>query len=472
MLIGREKEFETLMEAYKDDRSHFIAIYGRRRIGKTFLVRETFNYTFTFQHAGMSEGSLKEQIKAFDASIKDAGQIKVKRSKDWIEAFEHLKDIIRNSSDHKKVIFIDELSWMDTPKGGFIPALENFWNGWASGRKDILLIVCSSATSWMISKIIHNKGGLYNRLTETIALKPFDLLQCEEYIKTNGFVFNRDQILNAYMVFGGVPYYWSLLKKGLSMTQNIDELFFSQDAPLKDEYRYLFSSIFKNEKPYVEIVKALGGCLSGLTREELIKATGILNSGDLTKKLEELESCGFIRKYQCFGKKKKDSVYRLIDFYTLFYYHFSKQQITDENFMSNQINTPAVNTWLGLAFERVCFEHIDQIKRKLGIEGVLTQINSWSCTKDLDNGIFGSQIDLLISRKDQIINLCEIKYSKAEYTVTNKVHMELENKIHDFKLVSGTRYAIHPTLITCYGLVENSYSKEIQAVITMDDLYK
>ena len=471
MLIGRKKEINLLHEIQNDDRSHFLAIYGRRRVGKTFLIREAFDYRFAFQHAGLSDSGMKGQIFAFVSSLKDAGYEVKKQPKNWLEAFEYLKDLIRKSSEKKKIIFIDELSWMDTPKCDLMVALENFWNGFASARKDIVLIVCASATSWMLSKVVHNKGGLYNRLTEQIHLRTFCLGECEEYVKNSGLAFNRNQILQYYMIFGGVPYYWGFLKKGLSLSQNIDRILFEKDAPLRDEFKYLYASVFKKPENYVKIIEALGTKKVGMTREEIINAAKISNSGDLTTKLEELESCGFIRKYYAFGMKKKNAIYQLMDCFTLFYFKFLKSQPTDEHFWTNQINTPLVNTWMGLAFERVCMEHIEQIKVKLGISGVLTEVNSWYCKADLDNGVFGSQIDMLIVRKDQVINLCEMKYSQSEYTITEKVDRNIRNKINDLITVSGTKYAIYPTIITTYGLVENSYSQEVQSVVTMDDLF-
>lgn len=471
MLIGRKKEVELLTSVLHDETSHFIAVYGRRRVGKTFLIREAYGYRFTFQHAGLSEGDMKEQLFAFTSSLKDSGFVMSRKPKNWLEAFEGLKDLIRSSTEKRKIIFIDELSWMDTQKSDLMTALENFWNGFASARKDIVLIVCASATSWLLNKVIHNKGGLYHRLTEQIALFPFSLLECEEYVKTMELSWTRNQILQYYMIFGGIPFYWSFLKKGLSLTQNVDNVLFAKNAPLQDEFRYLYSSIFKNPTVYIRIVSTLGKKRVGMTREELIEASGIQNSGDLTAKLEELESCGFIRRYIAIGMKKKNAVYQLIDCFTLFHYKFMEDGPTDEHFWSNQINTPLINTWMGLAFERVAMEHVDQIKKKLGISGILTEVNSWYCKADPDKGVFGSQIDLLITRKDQVINLCEMKYSGSEFIITEKTDQNIRNKIHDLKLLTGTKYAIYPTLVTTYGLVTNSYSGNIQSVITLDDLF-
>lgn len=471
MLIGRQKEIELLNNIYNDNTSHFVAIYGRRRIGKTYLVNEVYKDKILFHHSGVANGNLKEQLFAFSSSLKNSSYTPSQKITNWFDAFEELKDLIRNSSLTRKVIFIDELSWMDTPKSDFMKALESFWNGWASSKEEIILIVCASATSWMSKKIIHNKGGLYNRLTQQIHLGQFCLKECEEYFKSKGIVVNRIQILEYYMILGGVPYYYNFINKGLSVPQNIDNMFFKEDAPLKDEFKYLFSSIFKNPDVYLKIISALAKKKIGLTRDEIIETSKIVNSGDLSIKLEELESCGFIRKYNCFGMKSKGAMYQIIDSFVIFYYSFLEKKPDDENFFQNLFSTPTINTYFGFAFERVCMMHVNQIKEKLGIRGVYTQTNSWYCKKDDELGINGSQIDLLIVRKDQIINLCEMKFCDVLFNLTDKFMLSINNKINDLRLVTKTKYAIHPTIITPIGLKENANAFSIQAVITLDDLF-
>ena len=471
MIFGREKELDILKAAALDDQSRFIAVYGRRRIGKTFLIREAFGYRFTFQHAGLSEGGIREQIFAFESSIKDAGGTFSDKAKNWLEAFEDLKELIRSSREERKIIFLDELSWMDTQNSDLIVALENFWNGWASARKDIVLIVSASATSWMINKVIHNKGGLYNRRTDRIGLDPFMLAECEKYVKARNLKLNRDQILQYYMIFGGVPYYWTFLQKGLSIPQNVDQILFDKEAPLKDEFEHLYSSIFRYPETYIRIIKTIGHKKAGMTREELILASGIPNSGNLSKKLEELESCGFIRKYTSYGKKSKNAVYQLIDHFTLFYYQFMEKGVTDSHFWSGQINTSKINGWMGLAYERVVLRHVSQIKKKLGISGVHSEEFSWYAAPDKEKGLPGAQIDLLIARKDRVINLCEVKYSSSEYLVTKKDDDGIRRKIAVFSQTTGTRDAIFPILITNVGVIDNSYAMNFQSVIILDDLF-
>ena len=471
MLIAREKEKSVLLDALKEEDSQFIAVYGRRRIGKTYLVRQTYDGLFTFEHSGLANGDRKEQIQSFVASLRRAGLSVNEDPKNWLEAFELLKDLIRESSSEKKVIFIDELSWMDTPKAGLLTAIESFWNGWASGRRDIVFIVCASATSWMLDKVIHNKGGLYNRLNYQIYLKPFKLVECEEYLKARNIIMEKYGILELYMALGGVPYYWTHVKKGLSAAQNIDVIFFADDAPLKDEFKYLYASLFKNPQKYIDIVTALGKKKTGLSRNEIASATGLQNSGEMTKILDELVSCGFIRKYAAFGKKNKDALFQLTDYYTLFYFQFLKNKPGDEAFWTLQIDSPLRNAWTGIAFERVCMDHVSEIKKKLGISGVLSEVHSWSCKPDEEKGIKGAQIDLVIVRKDRVINLCEMKYSLGEYLFTKKDDESMRNKIVSLRAVTKTRYSIHPVLVTTYGLAEGMYSGIIQQVVTSIDLF-
>ena len=329
-MVGRKEEKKYLLSLIDEEEPQFIAVFGRRRIGKTYLVRESFGHKFTFQHTGISNNQIEPgarkiaQLNKFAESLKDAGYKGADKLETWNDAFNALKEVIKESDQEKKIIFIDELSWMDTKDSGLISALESFWNGWVTARaeKDVILIVCASSTYWMIQNIVNAKGGLHNRLTGQIHLKPFTLHECEEYMESKKIIFNRHQILQCYMIMGGVPYYWSLLKKGKSLPQNIDDLFFKEGAPLANEYENLYSALFNKPGQYLKIVEALSTVNKGITRDEISHITGIASSGDLTRKLAELENCGFIRKYVPFGYKQKNCLYQLIDNYTLFYYKF------------------------------------------------------------------------------------------------------------------------------------------------------
>lgn len=471
MFVGRHEEQELLRNAYRSAHSRLIVIYGRRRIGKTFLVQETFAYHFTFHHAGVSNGTRKEQLFAFAASLKDAGLKPDHIPESWMEAFELLKDLIRISKESRKVIFIDELSWMDTHRSDLLKALENFWNGWASSRKDVVLILCSSVTSWMLNKVIHNKGGLYHRVTEHIYLQPFTLSECEEYATAAGLGMRRFQILQIYMILGGVPFYWTFLRPSRSPAQNIDAMFFSPQADLKEEFTNLIHSLFHASEDYISIIRTLAKNRSGMTRDDIVKHSGLIGSGHFSEKMEELEKCGFIRIYDPMINQKKHRIYQLTDPFTLFHFHFLTSKTNDPHFWSNQINTPRLNTWNGLAFERVCLLHIDQMRHALGISSVLTQACSWICRENADFGIQGSQIDLLLMRKDQVINLIEMKFSSGQYAVTKKDYEDLERKRNDLYRSTRISDAIHFTMVTPFGLADNSYAKDIQSTVTMNDLF-
>lgn len=470
MIIGRKEEQQILHSAVQSENSEFIAVYGRRRVGKTYLIRETFGYKFTFQHTGLAKGNTKEQLFSFAISLRDAGYDDCPIPKSWLEAFSLLSSYLKNSTDEKKIVFLDELPWMDTARSNFISAFEHFWNGWASARKDIVLIICGSATSWIINKVINDHGGLHNRVTKQIALQPFTLKECERFAESKGLEMSRYQLAECYMVLGGIPYYWSLLEKGLSLAQNIDKIIFAKNGKLSNEFNQLYASLFKSPEQYIDIVTALGKKKAGMTREEIIAATDKYSNGALSKVLDELEYCGFIRKYNGFDKKSKQAIYQLIDNYTLFYFKFIQQnENNDEHFWSASIDSAMHRAWSGLAFERLCMAHTQQIKAALGIAGVLSNVYSWR--KEADETSDGAQIDLLIDRKDQVINLCEMKYSLSEYAIDAEYERKLRNKKSAFIDATNTRKAVHLTMVTTFGIKANAHSGIVQNEITLEDLF-
>jgi len=467
-VIGRTDQ-KAKLEAYiAGDCSEFIVVYGRRRVGKTFLLREYLKDRFDFQMTGLANAEMNDQLVNFHVAIQKYCSEPVSFCKTWLLAFQQLIGLLEKSTSKRKIVFIDELPWLDTPKSGFVTALEHFWNDWASVRNDIVLIVCGSATSWITKKILNNKGGLHNRVTRKMSVLPFTLKETEEYFNSKNIVFNRYQLVECYMILGGIPYYLSLFEKGKSLAQNIDNLFFSTDAALKNEFVNLYASLFKNHDNYVKVIEALAKKSIGLTRDELLVQTKLSDGGSFTNILQDLEECKFIRKYIGFDKKTKDGLYQLTDFYSHFYLKFiQKNEYNDPRFWSNSIDSAQHRAWSGYAFEQVCLEHIDQIRSKLGISGVQTKIASWR-SKTVDKG---AQIDLLIERKDQIINLCEMKYATEEFVIDKKYDLQLRNKAAAFRTESKTRKAIHFTMITTYGVKKNEYSGLIQSEIVMDDLF-
>ena len=471
MLIGREKEQQRLIQAAHEEESMFIALYGRRRVGKTYLVRETFGEGFTFYHTGLANSTMKKQLAAWRLSLREYGLRKAPLPHTWLDAFDALKEIIRQSEEAKKIIFIDELPWLDTQRSGFIPALENFWNGWASARKDIVLIVCGSATSWIIRKILKNHGGLHNRVSIKIHLQPFTLHECEAYASHRKLGMNRRQLMECYMIMGGIPFYWSKLERGLSLSQNIDNLFFNPDGELHDEYDELYASLFKNPEPYITIVRTLGTKRIGMTREELLAEAGIRDNGRVSEILQDLEACGFIRKYANFRLKTKNAIFQLIDSYTLFHHRFIHLNTGgDEHFWSRQTGSPLYYNWCGLAFERVCLLHIQQIKKALGIYGTISRVCAWNLPATPDR--HGAQIDLLIDRDDQVIDICEMKYTQQPYEITLEEEQKIQNRRLRFMAAIGTNKAIHLILVSASGVKRNAYSDEFQAIISADALFE
>ena len=471
-MFGREEEKRVLLSLLESEKSEFVAIYGRRRVGKTYLVRETYNYKFAFQHTGLQDANIREQLEEFANSLIIAGMKKVKRPKNWSQAFFMLGQHLNTLPEGKKVVFIDELPWLDARNSKFVSALDHFWNGWATARKDIVLVVCGSATSWIMDKIVMNYGGLHNRLTEQIYLRPFTLQECEQYATQRNLGMSRRNILETYMILGGIPFYWDMLRKDLSWAQNIDRMFFYPDGKMRNEFEALYRSLFRHPQAYIDVVTALGTKKAGMTRNELIAALGENNGGTLSKTLRELEQCGFIRSYNSIGKAKKETIYQLIDNFTLFYFKFMADgTINEKDFWSRTITKPAYNAWSGLAFERVCFQHIDQIKRALGISGIISNVYSWVyIPKDAEEK--GAQIDMLIDRDDNIINVCEMKFSQGEYELTEKYDLELRNKVGTFQSKTKTRKGVSIVMITSYGLKRNAWANGINAQLTMDNLFQ
>ena len=478
-IIGREQE-KRLLTNYVDSRkAEFVALYGRRRVGKTYLVRNLFEGRFAFDMTGVINGSKDEQMASFTQALRRSGMPpSVPAPTKWMEAFSILRDLLEEQpTDRPCIIFIDELPCLDTPRAGFVHALDHFWNSWGAHHRHVKLIVCGSATSWMIRNLVDSHGGLHNRLTHEIHLHQFTLCETELFLRHERFKWNRLNICQLYMITGGVPYYLSLLNNSEGLSANIDRLFFSPDGELRREYQRLYSSLFKTPEPYMDIVQLLAKHRQGLTRDEikdkLTKGTG----GYLSSLLDDLQHCDFIRHYNIREQrvKRNGGIYQLTDFYTLFYHTFCKEPVSDPHFWSHTTRQPRQNTWNGLGFERVCMAHIPQIKQALGIDRIHTEYYAWRSRQNKDKSVanpkLGAQIDLLIERSDQLINLCEMKFSNAPYAITGEEEMRMRIRQDDFVNETGAREGILLTFITTYGLRQNSHSSCIDNEVTMNDLF-
>jgi len=468
-IIGRKTEINRFTEYVNSGKAELVAVYGRRRVGKTFLIKRFFKEKFVFYLSGAENATKQQQLFNFTTALNKHSGKENPIVEDWQNAFVQLEQYLRSvKAKGRKVIFIDELPWLDNAKSGFLSAFEYFWNTFASSQNDIFLIVCGSATSWIMNKIIKNRGGLHNRVTRQILLRPFTLNETEQFLKSKKMVLSRFQIAECYMILGGIPYYLEQLEKSLSLSQNVDNLFFKKNATLRDEYPKLYSSLFKAPKKYMQIIEALAKKRKGLTRDEVVKFSKISNGGGLTSMLEELELCGFISINNNFSTKKNLQLYQLIDFYSLFYFHFVKDKKgTNSDYWSSLIDTGKHKAWAGYSFELLCQTHISQIKRALSIGGVVSYTSGW-LNKDAENG---AQIDFLIDRNDNIINLCEIKYSTKEFVITKNYDKSLHNKRSIFIEETNTKKSVHITMITTYGVKRNEYWNNIQSEVLLNDLF-
>jgi uncharacterized protein len=471
-LLGRIKEQERLETIVKSKKSEFVALFGRRRVGKTFLIKEFFHYKFSFYITGLANADTHQQLFNFDTELsKQSPLVFESPSKNWLIAFQRLIQHIENSTQReKKIIFIDELPWFDTNSSDFMMGLEHFWNSWATNRKDIVLIVCGSAASWMINELINNTGGLHNRITQKMKINPFNLQETEALLLDKNAAFDRYQIVQLYMAMGGIPYYLDAIQANLSAAQNIQALFFEKDSLLKNEFFNLYRSLYRKHEVYEKIVEVLATKIEGMQRGEIIKHSGMASGGTLSKVLADLEESGFISSYQSLDGKVKNSTYRLSDYYTHFYFKFLKNnKLNGENAWLNRIDNPAHRAWQGFTFEQVCLDHIIPIKKALGISGIQSQHHSWRGGLAKKN----AQIDVLIDRRDQVINLCECKFSLDTFTIDKSYADNLRSKISVFKNVTKTKKSVYLTMITTYGVDKNKYANLlVQNEIVMDDLFQ
>ena len=467
-IIGRETELGKLKDYFESERSEFIALYGRRRVGKTFLVRSFFKDKFDFYATGVIDGSRATEMEAFHNALVRYGY-KGERAKTWIQAFTQLAELLERKNRNRTrrlVVFLDELPCFDTPRSGFLPALDLFWNSRASWMDNIYFVVCGSATSWMMRNIVNNKAGLHKRTTHTMHLRPFSLGQTEEYLKSKKFRWPRIAVLQAYMVLGGVPYYLSLLDPRKNVPDNIDALFFSSEPELENEYKRLFNSLFKNAEGYMEIIRLLSSHRDGYTRAEIAQELKIQDNGHLCNMMDDLEHCDFVRKYNN-GALQKNGIYQLMDFFSLFHYRFGSNSITDEHYWRNTLGTPEQNNWYGFAFERVCLWHVRQIVRGLRLDAIRHDYYAWRSQKSKP----AVQIDLIIDRADGMVTICEMKYSKDDYTLTEKEYKNIVHRMETFQKETEYKGGIQASIVTTFSLHENMYSEISPIPITMDELF-
>lgn len=474
-MIGRSTEQAKLQKAVDRNRAQIVVVYGRRRVGKTFLVNEFFSNSYAFKHTAVSpessiaqKGLMKIQLQEFHYSLRQYGlALDIGCPNSWSDAFHLLQQLLDSKSDGgNQVIFIDELPWMDTPRSGFLPAFEHFCNDWCLSRKHVKLIVCGSATSWIVDEMLDSKGGLYDRVTTPIYVKPFTLGECRDYFKSEGFNMDEYDMVLAYMAFGGIPFYLSQFDNDLSVAQNIDAILFDRDAILSGEFDKLFKSQFESPELMKSIVTSLGDKRSGLTRDEILKAVKSSSGGTFSNAISALEKSRLIASYKPMGDEV--ARYRLSDPFCSFYLHHVKGNEGHPGYWRDNFNSSAMNSWLGLAFEQVVFSHIPQIKQSLGISGVVTSEYPWI----VDSPEGGkSQIDMIIDRDDRVVDVCEIKFCKDDFAVDANYARTIQSRIEKVSEYKANRRSVVSVLITTYGLKRNSYSDRFQKVITINDLF-
>lgn len=471
-LIGRAREWEELEWAMKSNRSEFVIMYGRRRVGKTFLVRRFFNDSYSFHYVGAHRQKKSVQLQNFrEALVRYSGDKNILELNNWHDAFLRLEEYLEKCKEKRKVLFFDEMPWVDTQGSEFVDELEYFWSNWVQNRDDIVFVACGSATSWMKDKLEDNQGGLHNRITHRIYLRPFYLSECKEYLVEHGFDWDEYQILQCYMLFGGVPYYLSLLRPSLSLPQNVDTLVFRRGGDLSDEFNELYNALFNKADRYITIVKLLSTKREGFTRDEIERSTGY-SGGGLSKMLDNLERCDFIVSYAQFGNKTKFTLYRLADFYTLFYFRYVEgNRSRDEHFWQHHYTDRSVVAWEGFTFEEVCLRHLAHIKKGLGISGIATEVSSWRFVPQKDVSRKGAQIDLVIKRADKIIHLVEMKFSDIPFNITKDYGQRLLERKSLFMELTGIARGAVITFVTPRGLSKGAHSSLVHSELQAKHLF-
>jgi len=472
-IIGRKNELKLVRRIEKSGQAELVAVYGRRRVGKTFLIRNGFKQGITFEFTGSSNATLGQELESFSLALsKAAGGLPLATPGTWVLAFHMLSQFLTPLLKRERVIiFIDEFPWLDTPRSGFLSAFGQFWNSWASKEKKLVVVICGSAASWMIKKVLNNRGGLHNRVTRRIRLLPFTVSETAEYLKLNKVKLDKYQVLQIYMAVGGIPQYLKEIEPGDSAMQAIDKICFTNEGLLHDEFKKLYTSLFDSAENHIDIVRALAKKGKGLTRTEIIQTCNLTSGGYATQLLDELKESGFITPYIPFGKAVKDSLYKLTDEYSLFYIRFiENSRAKGEGAWQMFSASSTWKSWSGIAYESICIKHIDQIKAGLGIKNVYTEVSSWRyIPKSTDEQ--GTQVDLVIGRADGCINLCEIKFATDAFEITKAYAKELESKIRVFKSQTKTRKSVFMTLVTTYGVKDNNYAGLIQSEVNMDVLF-
>lgn len=480
-IIGREEELATISRLYTSERSEFLALYGRRRVGKSFLIEEAMENKFTFMTVGLFikvdkddaekvESYRQQQLRHFYSSLLEYGLPEEGNPAptNWLDAMNLLKKLLLSKRSRRKVVFIDELPWLAGPQSSeLVSELGFFWNQWARKRKDILLIVCGSATSWMIDNVIREYEGLYGRVTETIALKPFTLAECERYWEKRGFHLSRYEVALTYMVIGGVPYYMDSFRPDRTMADNINTIYFNKDKA-RQEFKDVYAGLYSSSEVYINVIRQLGKRFYGMSRTELLEALDKKGGGNFSDVLENLIDSGIIRSYTLYGSPRKQTVYQLMDFFTLFYLRFCEN--TDFTSWRSVQRSKPFYSWAGNSFELLVVEHIQQLADALRIKEYATPF-SWSGdTPDGDE----AQIDLVIpATAERADYICEMKFSEGKYILKEEDADDITRHIEALKnsSIHKLSHSIYVVLVTSFGVTESKHRSHLNDIVTLDSLF-
>lgn len=479
----RDKAIKMLNDFFKSKRSEFLAIYGRRRVGKTFLIKNYFiqQKCIFLPITGIQNGSFLDQRTACCQQISNIffNGINITIPDSWLQIFEIINNAINSTSKKKIVVlFFDEFPWLATAKSRLLQALEYYWNQFWSNDKRVKLIICGSLASWIIKNIINNTGGLYNRVTYRLALQPFDLYETECFLKNNGVQLTDQQITSIYMVTGGIPLYLEQIKKGLSANQNIDRVCFSSNGLLTNEIEELFKSLFSNSDIFIKLTREIAKHRYGITKSDLSKILDISQSGRLVERLKELEDAGFIMAFLPYQHREKGMYFRVIDEYTLFYFRWIepnlrsiRRLVKPKGFWLEKAQGNAYKSWCGYAFESICYKHINLIMRKLNLKPSALPF-TWRYAPKKGDNTNGAQVDLLFDREDDAITLCEIKYTDSPFMVDKEYAQKLRKRIAIFKKKTRTKKQLFLALISANGLTKSMYLEDmVSGMVKLEDLF-
>lgn len=471
-MVGRVQERRCLDRCDGSDKSELVCVYGRRRVGKTFLVEQTLGPFFAFHVVGSKDAATSSQLREFGLELTDRGDPNPNPPADWREAFNRLYKVITapdapRSPHGKAVVFIDEFPWFAKQRSDFLSAFSTFWNRRSTTGQKLLVVICGSATSWVIEHVLESAGDMAARVTESIFLKPFALAETKEYFDSRGFGWDERSLIETQMVFGGLPYFFSLMSPHQSLAQSIDRLCLRPRAQLRDETMILLESTMRRSRLYVELFALLAQHRYGVPKAEAMRLLGH-STNQFIKATAEAVKCGYVHEYKNLSKPQNPKYLMLVDPFILFHYRLIEPAHGDSprswaDFVADQERYTA---WRGNAFEIVCLQHVRQLKSALGIGGVLTKEYPWASARKAG----GAQVDLVIERADRIVNLCEMKFTDAPYELTSAVEQELVRKREVFREETGTRLALKTVLVSAQGTA-GYHDSQIAQIITADDLF-